>query len=440
MMRDAVLPAAEGLGAYLSGAALVDRSYAAHQLAPFQFCCPKPYQSTGIGEKPVGEKDGDSDGGGFCATTLQGSRQTDAAPVHQPASKHSTSPGDNKFVPASKRRRVTPSIPQPVHFDGQGQGMTPPTSQPTSRVNGDCAPQLNDDKVFESSSELDGNFVLPVDRHERIIDRLKAAQRELLQLLATSPGNIRPLLCRRCWGCDPGASADGAAPYIVLPARGNETAVSGNKRRGGADALQSRCAQSPRVLPALISEPQTDAGAIGPMSPSAQQTAIPAPQCAAGLGPAGAAPCGFTDWVALAGVKSVVKPKLQINICGMDGHERSSQAVAAAPTSSAQPAASSPAHRNPTAPHGKRSHARSPTSLHNLFNMLISNPQDEEVEALAHETEVLLPPRSRMLMSDICSLGPLLQGSDTLAVRKCNMRCVLFQAAAAQGMSQRCRR
>lgn len=47
----------------------------------------------------------------------------------------------------------------------------------------------------------------------------------------------------------------------------------------------------------------------------------------------------------------------------------------------------------------------------NLFDRLISNKSDADAEALAHETPVLLPPRSRFLMSDITRLKPLLPGA-----------------------------
>ena len=47
----------------------------------------------------------------------------------------------------------------------------------------------------------------------------------------------------------------------------------------------------------------------------------------------------------------------------------------------------------------------------NLFDRVISNDGDTETEAVAHETPVLLPPRSRFLMSDVTRLRPLLPGA-----------------------------
>lgn len=47
----------------------------------------------------------------------------------------------------------------------------------------------------------------------------------------------------------------------------------------------------------------------------------------------------------------------------------------------------------------------------NLFDRMIGNDGDTEAEAVAHETPVLLPPRSRFLMSDVTRLRPLLPGA-----------------------------
>lgn len=54
------------------------------------------------------------------------------------------------------------------------------------------------------------------------------------------------------------------------------------------------------------------------------------------------------------------------------------------------------------------------TAALNLFDQLISHDGDTEAEAVAHETPVLLPPRSRFLMSDITRLKPLLPGAPLL--------------------------
>lgn len=54
----------------------------------------------------------------------------------------------------------------------------------------------------------------------------------------------------------------------------------------------------------------------------------------------------------------------------------------------------------------------------NLFDRLISNDGDVEAEAVAHEARVLLPPRSRFLMSDITRLTPLLPGAPLIPPRR----------------------
>ena len=47
----------------------------------------------------------------------------------------------------------------------------------------------------------------------------------------------------------------------------------------------------------------------------------------------------------------------------------------------------------------------------NLFDRVIGNDGNTEAEAVAHDTPVLLPPRSRFLMSDVTRLRPLLPGA-----------------------------
>jgi hypothetical protein len=56
----------------------------------------------------------------------------------------------------------------------------------------------------------------------------------------------------------------------------------------------------------------------------------------------------------------------------------------------------------------------------NLFDRVIGNDGDCEAEAVAHETPVLLPPRSRFLMSDVTRLRPLLPG---VAAHTCRQTC-----------------
>ena len=52
-----------------------------------------------------------------------------------------------------------------------------------------------------------------------------------------------------------------------------------------------------------------------------------------------------------------------------------------------------------------------PAAAVNLFDQVVGNDGDAEAEAVAHETPVLLPPRSRFLMSDVTRLRPLLPGA-----------------------------
>lgn len=85
-----------------------------------------------------------------------------------------------------------------------------------------------------------------------------------------------------------------------------------------------------------------------------------------------------TDWVQLASLKAVLRPKLRIMPQAFSNKSGSTSAVAPAT---------------------------------NLFDVLVGNASDFEVEARAHEALVLLPARCRLMMSDISRLQPLLQGA-----------------------------
>lgn len=67
----------------------------------------------------------------------------------------------------------------------------------------------------------------------------------------------------------------------------------------------------------------------------------------------------------------------------------------------------------------------------NLFDRLISNDDGVEAEALAHETPVLLPPRSAFLMSDITRLKPLLPGVQSHAMKPLLVESWCFANLAA---------
>lgn len=105
-----------------------------------------------------------------------------------------------------------------------------------------------------------------------------------------------------------------------------------------------------------------------------------------------------TDWVALASMKAVLKPKLQV--LGRDSLQH---------------------NQSEHAQHQDGGEQQQPQQQP-LFNTLIRNPHSHPVIALAHETRVLLPPHSSFIMGDLTNkrtLAPLIPQEPSTGVCQC---------------------
>jgi hypothetical protein len=121
------------------------------------------------------------------------------------------------------------------------------------------------------------------------------------------------------------------------------------------------------------------------------------------------------NWIALAALRYVLKPKILVPILEQQDHHQQQQQVDMEQGASTSHQQEGHKRQSCGQQSSRQLQQQLPQQSLPLFNTLVSNPLPVEVVALAHDTEVLLPPNSSFCMSEAHQMQKVVQGEGQAA-------------------------